>query len=168
MDVSAMSRNAPDAGLRREVEHLRAENARLRAMLEQVEGRTQALSSPLAPAAPGARMTLFEDDLRLPPVDARSSAGEMVALFRALFAGREDVHAIRWDNARTHKSGWSPAVVGGPANARRPDREYVPLSDAVVEAHLSGRTHPGIYPLLPDDTCRPLACDFDGDKVAQL
>jgi hypothetical protein len=53
-------------------------------------------------------------------------------------------------------------VVGGPANAKRPDREYLPLTDAVIEAHLSGRTHVGLYPLLPDDSCRLLVCDFDG------
>jgi hypothetical protein len=32
----------------------------------------------------------------------------------------------------------------------------------VIEAHLSGRIHVGLYPLLPDDSCRLLACDFDG------
>jgi hypothetical protein len=55
----------------------------------------------------------------------------------ALFAGRDDVYATRWSNPRTGKAGWSPAVVGGPANAKRPDREYLPLTDAVIEAHLS-------------------------------
>jgi hypothetical protein len=45
-----------------------------------------------------------------------------IALFRTLFYGRDDAYAIRWDNARTGRSGWSPAVVGGPDNARwRPE-----------------------------------------------
>ena len=55
-------------------------------------------------------------------------------------------------------------MVGGPANAKRPDREYLPLTDAVIEAHLSGRIHVGLYPLLLDDSCRLLACDFDGSS----
>ena len=29
-------------------------------------------------------------------------------------------------------------------------------------AHLAGEVHAGIYPLLKGDTCRVLACDFDG------
>jgi superfamily II DNA or RNA helicase len=97
-------------------------------------------------------------------VAARSSGEEKIALFRALFAGRDDVYAIRWDNPRTMKSGWSPAVVGGRTNAKRPDREYLPLTDAVIEAHLSGRIHVGLYPLQPDDSCRLLAGDFDGSS----
>ncbi len=32
----------------------------------------------------------------------------------------------------------------------------------MIEAHLSGRLHVGLYPLLRDDSCRLLACDFDG------
>ena len=38
---------------------------------------------------------------------------EKVALFRSLFVGREDVYALRWENASTRKTGWSPAVKGG-------------------------------------------------------
>ena len=43
---------------------------------------------------------------------------------------------------------------GGWANARRPDREYLPLTDEVVERHLAGEIHVGLYPLLRGDTCR--------------
>jgi len=32
-----------------------------------------------------------------------------VALFRSLFRGREDVFPRRWENAKKHKSGYSPA-----------------------------------------------------------
>ena len=51
---------------------------------------------------------------------------------------------------------------GGWSRARDPDRECLPFTDEVVEAHLAGRVHAGLYPLLPGDTCRLLACDFDG------
>jgi superfamily II DNA or RNA helicase len=109
---------------------------------------------------PLARTTLFEDVLAaLPRVDAQSPAEAKIALFRALFSGREDIHAVRWENSRTGKSGWSPAVVGGPSNARRPDREYVALTDAAIESHLTGRIHVGLYPLLSYDRLIP-AQDF--------
>ena len=85
-----------------------------------------------------------------------------MALFRSLFAGRDDVHALRWDNERTGKAGWGPAVRGGWANSRRPDREYLSYSYEVIERHLEGAIHAGIYPLLPGDACRLLVCDFDG------
>ena len=158
-----MNRDTSEDELRREVEHLRAENARLRALLGQPADGALATRPPRAFGDPVTRTTLFEDDpAGLARVDAQSPASEKIALFRALFAGREDIHAVRWENSRTGNSGWSPAVVGGPSNARRPDRAYVALTDAVIESHLTGRMHVGLYPLLRDDTCRLLACDFDG------
>ncbi|MGH9920597.1 MAG: TOTE conflict system archaeo-eukaryotic primase domain-containing protein, partial [Nitrososphaerales archaeon] len=75
--------------------------------------------------------------------------------------GREDIHALRWENA-SGKVGWSPAVKGGWKNARRPNREYLPFTDEVVATHLEGSTHMGLYPLLKGDACRLLVCDFDG------
>jgi hypothetical protein len=93
----------------------------------------------------------------------RGSAPEAkVALFRSLFVGREDVYALRWENERTGKAGWGPAVRGGWRNARRPDREHLPLTDDVVGRHLAGEIHAGLYPLMRGDACRLLACDFDG------
>jgi hypothetical protein len=64
-------------------------------------------------------------------IDRSSSRKAKVALFRWLFAGREDVYALRWENQGTGKGGWGPAVRGGWANARRPDREYLPWSNEV-------------------------------------
>ncbi len=98
-----------------------------------------------------------------PGVDKNSPAELKVALFRSLFLGRDDVHALRWESARTGKTGWSPAVIGGWANAKRPGRQYVPLSEEVVESHLGGESHLGLYPLRRGDECRLLACDFDGE-----
>ena len=95
-------------------------------------------------------------------VDGQSSTTDKVALFRSLFAGRDDVYAVRWENGRTGKSGWSPAVRGGWPNSHRADREHLPYSEEVVNRHLGGDFHAGIYPLLRGDTCRLLACDFDG------
>src|SRR5439155_2817587 len=94
------------------------------------------------------------------PRDVPSSASEKVALVRSLFHGREDVYAVRWENARTGKSGYVPAVAGG--WSRNGTNAYLPLSDEPVERHLRGRESIGIYPLLADDSCWFLACDLAG------
>lgn len=73
---------------------------------------------------------------------------------------RSDVFAVRWENAATGKSGWSPAVRGGRTN-RAKTRDYLPLTHEVFTRHLLGQATIGIYPLLRDDTCMLLACDFD-------
>jgi hypothetical protein len=155
--VDASRPQADDThALRRENSELRAENDRLRGLLG-VGTRDEAVS-PWEP-------TLFveaEDDASNVPVDRNSPREAKVALFRSLFAGRDDVHALRWENTRSGKAGWSPAVRGGWANARRPDREYLPLTEDVLDSHLSGVAHVGLYPLLKGDACRLLVCDFDG------
>ena len=114
--------------------------------------------------APTWEPTLFSEPAEAAgrKVNRRSPPEEKVALFRALFRGRDDVYALRWENARTGRSGWSPAVKGGWVNARKPDREHLPLNDQVVSDHLGGVHHAGLYPLLDADSCRLLVCDFDG------
>lgn len=149
-------------GLLGEVEALRAENARLRSLLGLDEPARRNGIEPWEPS-------LFPQSVERAvshDVDQSSSAESKVALFCSLFVGREDVHALRWESARTGKSGWSPAVVGGWANAKRPGRTYEPLTADVVDAHLSGGAHVGLYPLLHGDECRLLACDFDGSGWA--
>ncbi|MHB8671090.1 MAG: TOTE conflict system archaeo-eukaryotic primase domain-containing protein [Acidimicrobiales bacterium] len=95
-------------------------------------------------------------------VTSGSARADKVRLFRSLFRGRDDVYALRWENSRTNKAGWGPAVRGGWANARVPGREYLAFTDEVAQDHLAGRIHAGLYPLLRDDSCRLLVCDFDG------
>ncbi len=103
-----------------------------------------------------------------PAVTAASSPAQKLALFRARFAGRTDVYALPWVSRRTGKKGWSPAVRGGFFTDATADTDLLPLTDTVLEQHLrGGRTgdrefHVGLYPLLPDDLCRLLVCDFDG------
>ena len=142
--------------LARRVAELEAENHRLRALLGPgAEGR--------AAAAPAWEPTLFpQAPWPSSAVTRRSSPTEKVQLFMSLFRGRDDTHALRWDNPRSGKSGWGPAVEGGWANIRRPDRQLLPFTDTVVHDHLEGRVHAGLYPLRLDDSCVLLACDFDG------
>ena len=138
--------SAPEA----EMAALRADNARLRRLLDLTAEQAR------PPAA--AQTGLFLDSPG--PVTASSSGPDKVRFFRTLFAARTDVYAIRWDNARTGRSGWSPAVEGGWRKGT--NRPYLRLTDRVVEAHLKGEVHLGLYPLLIGDTCHWLAADFDG------
>ncbi len=133
-----------------ELVRLRAENARLRRLLEL---------TPEQARPPDATQTgLFFD--RPGPVTASSPGVDKVRFFRTLFASRRDVYATRWENARTGRSGWVPAVEGGWRKGTR--RPYLRLTDHIVEAHLLGEVHLGLYPLLAGDTCHWLAADFDG------
>jgi superfamily II DNA or RNA helicase len=131
----------------REVERLRAENQQLRTLLS-LSQQTQTILTRGAPEPPPAG------------TDSPASADEKIALVRRLFGGRDDVYALRWENVRTGKSGYVPAVVGG--WSPHGPKTYLPLSDEAIEQHLRGRESIGVYPLLTDDTCRFLACDFDG------
>jgi len=143
------------AGLEEENARLRAENERLRGMLGLPAGEL--------PEADVEAGRLFPEDDRLPQVDARSPAREKVALFRALFRGREDVYARYWCDERSGKKGYSPAAR---SLSGRGARDYLPLTDEVLYRHLAGEEIVGLYPLLRDDTCRVLACDFDGPTWA--
>lgn len=147
------------AEAQRELVRLRAENDRLRGLLglhaEKAGAHTAEPES-----------TLFGVAERLPGVDIGSSADQKLALFRALFAGREDVYAVRWENPRSGKAGWSPAVLGGWPRSANKHREHLPLTADIIAAHLTGRDTIGLYPLLADDACRLLACDFDGSTWA--
>ncbi|MCX5357258.1 DEAD/DEAH box helicase family protein [Streptomyces sp. NBC_00124] len=155
-----------NAELREEIARLRADNARLHSLL----GRD-------VQAAPAA-IPLFPEPVSVPPptgagglpyADASSSAEAKIVLFKALFAGREDVYAKRWVSAKSGRSGWSPAEDNPfDKNKAEEDRVFWPLTDETIYRHLDptrqGRSelHIGLYPLLADDTCRLLACDFDG------
>ncbi len=41
------------------------------------------------------------------------------------------------------------------------NRELIPLTNDVIQHHLTGKYTIGVYPLFPDETCRFLAVDFD-------
>jgi hypothetical protein len=86
-----------------------------------------------------------------------------VDFLAALFGARRDVYALRWENARSGRTGWTPVVRGGwRTGVPAAEREYLPLSEEVLTAHLSGELELGLYPLLEGDRCCWLAADFDG------
>ena len=128
-----------------EIKHVRArlrtletEQLALRARLEELERQRtvlEAASSVLNTSA-------------TPSVTMASSSSAKVALFRRLFAGREDVFPIRWDNRKTGKGGYAPACanewVKGVCNKPRvkcgecPNQAFIPVSDEIIERHLRG------------------------------
>lgn len=145
-----------------ELNQLRRENARLIGLLEAhgIAWRSgEAAPTEPAPIAKAA------------PASGPSSTQGKVALFRRLFRGRDDVHALRWQSNNSGRSGYAPAC----ANEWRPGvcekpriscrdcqhRELLPLTDAAIYGHLAGEHTIGLYPLLENDTCHLLAVDFD-------
>ncbi|WP_157742413.1 hypothetical protein [Micromonospora chokoriensis] len=96
--------------LRREVERLRAENARLARLLELRGQDTSAVPEQLsAPVEPPGLVTMA------------SPTRDKLALFADRFRARVDVYAVGWNNARTE--GWpstSPATPRSPTMSPRP------------------------------------------------
>lgn len=99
------------------------------------------------------------------------TAAAKIHLFKERFRGRTDVFPRRWENARSGKSGYSPAcgnewvrgICGKPKTrcSECPSQQFLPVDDATVLAHLNGEHTMGVYPLLPNDTCWFVAADFD-------
>ena len=141
---------------RRERDLLVAENRRLRERLGETAAERASVASPRAfPTEPVVAPP--------EPIDDTAPANVKLAAFRSRFLGRDDVYALRWEDQRSGRSGYAPAVAGGWAAAKRTGRrDYLPLTDAVLERHLRGRDTVGLFPLLDDDTCWLLAADFDG------
>ena len=149
------------AAIRAECLRLQEENERLRKMLGLP---VEAVESTLRTTA---ESRLFPSAEPLPTVDSDSSIAEKIALFRILFRGREDVYPVFWINERIGKKGYSPAVKGGWSGFREKQKDYLPLTPDVIQAHLSGEETIGVYPILKDNTCWFLASDFDGTDWAE-
>lgn len=150
---------------RSELDRLQGELAAAHREIERLRGLLGLTAH--QPAESGWEPTLFPEHPALPPVDDSSPNTLKLELVRSLFAGRQDVYALRWENASSAKAGWSPAVRGGWQRSRsKARRDYLPLTDDVLVAHLRGDAAVGIYPLLEGDSCRLLACDFDGKTWA--
>lgn len=110
-------------------------------------------------------------------VTGTASPAAKIALFRSLFRGRDDIFPKRWSNAKSGKSGYSPACANewAPRVCDKPrikcgdcpNRHFVPVTDSVIDRHLRGEGAGGrefivgVYPMLADETCWFLAADFD-------
>ena len=141
------------------VERLRAENARLIALLE-----THGIDWRAAAPSVVAREPAPETEL------SRLSTEDKVALFRRLFRGRTDVYAARWES-KNGRSGYAPACANewrpGICEKPRikcgdcPNRAFLPVTNDLIYDHLAGKVTAAVYPLLPDDSCYFVAVDFD-------
>jgi hypothetical protein len=153
-----------------ERDYLLAENHRLAHPSQGSRSAVQAVTNYLlkdaVPAAPTAKPSYSTSLL-----DNESPLIKKIRLYRSLFHGRDDVYAVLWQNKTTLKSGYSPACnnewVSGLCQKFKikcntcPNREFLPLTDQVIQNHLEGKTTTGVYPLLKDDSLHFLAIDFD-------
>ena len=92
-------------------------------------------------------------------MDDGSPSEKKIAFYHAQFAAPTDVYAVRWENNRTGRSEWMPAVRGDWRKGA--DRDLAP-TDEVIRRHLTGALEIGPYPHLDGDRWRWLAADFDG------
>lgn len=96
-------------------------------------------------------------------VSRASSAQEKINLYKSLFVGRQDVFALRWHNAKSGKSGYSPVCANkwqaGKCDLKKyscavcPYKLPVKLDDNYIFNHLAGRDELcrdviGLYPLM--------------------
>ena len=133
---------------------LRKENDRLIALLEA--NRIDWRFPPNPPDPPDSTPNSSLDE-----VTSTLGSREKIALFRRLFQGRTDVYPIRWESKTSGKSGYSPACANewraGVCEKPRikcsdcGHRLLIPLSDAAIHEHLTGKRTLGVYPLLADD-----------------
>lgn len=135
-----------------ELNTLRADNVRLRRLLQLSEEQARAAANDQATLTGASASS----------VTMGSSSTDKVGFFFDLFRCRTDVYALRWENRRDGRSGWMPAIKGyWRKGMNRADAPYLPLTPEVVDAHLRGEAHIGLYPLSDDDTCWWVAADFD-------
>ena len=110
--------------------------------------------------------------------DKSMTMAQLVALYRELFYGRQDVYAVRWENqkAGTHgyapkcKNEWDRNICGKAMRIKGACKKCVykenqEITDATIQQHFTGTgvnaLVMGVYPLLEDESCRFLAIDFD-------
>ena len=82
-------------------------------------------------------------------INRQSSPQEKINLFKTLFSGRQDVFALRWFNAKSNKSGYSPVCgnkwLSGKCDLKKyscatcPYKLPVALTDNYIYNHLAGK-----------------------------
>jgi superfamily II DNA or RNA helicase len=162
-----------------EIERLRQENAQLRKKLGTEISETKAAYRQPGPPSLGSSARVEEtqeaqaygeyglsNSTRTAAVSSSFSSRDKIKLFRTLFRGREDVYAVFWFNERTGKKGYSPACEDPWSLRKGKAKQYLPFTDKVILSHLTGEKIIGVYPLLKDDTCCFLTCDFDKEGWA--
>ena len=160
--------NAKLAELAERLRALDRERAAIVAEIEALRSTSAAATSPSGVAS---------GEQGVGHIHFHSSSETKIALFRRLFQGRTDVFPVRWENARSGRSGYSPACANEWARgvcekpkvkcSFCPNQAFIPVDAASIERHLRGTKQDGtpfvmgVYPMLADDSCWFLAADFD-------
>lgn len=108
-----------------------------------------------------------------------ASPDQKIDLFKSLFIGREDVYAKRFFNTKTGKIGYVPVCanewVQGICDKKKskcnicPNKSFIAFNNRAIYNHLKGddefcRDVIGTYVMLPDETTKFLAIDFDEES----
>jgi len=153
---------------------LEEENRRLQKLLITNQISFQIIDEIIEPKNPESlpdRLSVISESPK--SISKSSPLSDRVQLFMSLFHGRDDVYALRWENKRSGKKGYSPACKNSwiPGVCPLPQKkchqcsnpDYLPYTSESVERHLSKQCKDvmGIYALQPDDSCWFLAIDLD-------
>lgn len=157
--------------LSRENRRLAEENERLKAQLGMAGFELSRSGAAKAAAEKNIRDDRSTGSDPFPSLTNTSDSDLKIKLFMSLFRGRDDVYAKLWVNKNKTKKGYSPVClnqwkVGVCGKPKTPCKKcsnqlYAALDEQAVESHLRGNIVAGVYPMLPDETCRFLAMDFD-------
>jgi len=154
-----------------ELDRLKEENRQLKARLQLLDTEDPNYFSPESSTEKNGFAAEATECFPSSVICNTSDSTDKIRLFRALFKGREDVYAKRWENKKKNISGYSPVclnewsvgICSKPkiACSKCAHKSYAVLDKDVIENHLRGNIVTGIYPMFPDETCCFLAIDFD-------
>ena len=163
--------------LQQRIKQLEEENANLRLMLQNA-GIPLPSKAYIYTAEPKSQNSL--PATKVTPTKSNHSDQEQLARrFFSYFWGREDVYAKRYVNKKTDTPGysvqcsnlWDPAICPKALNnkykcSKCDNMVHAKLTPKELVKHLEGKKSDGsdvigVYPLLPDNTCRFLVFDFD-------
>jgi superfamily II DNA or RNA helicase len=150
------------------IEAIRQEETRLAELDEERRGVAERLQQLRA------QLATLETEATFATESSSLTKSDKITLFRSLFRGREDVFPKLWISRKGDRKGYMPACANDGIYTLCGKRKfprikcgdcdhqaYIPVSDEMIREHLQGKQTIGVYPLLPDDTCRFLAVDFD-------
>ena len=161
------------------INYFAATHEDIRCILEEKAGAVSTKAEPAdifaqsPPELPAADISITSSQTL---VTRNSTPQGKIDLYASLFVGRQDVFALRWYNAKSDKSGYSPVCENKWQSGKCDMKKYpcascpfklpIPLSDGYIFNHLAGKDSAcrdvvGLYPLMEGDVCRFLAFDFD-------
>jgi superfamily II DNA or RNA helicase len=154
-----------------ELDRLKEENRQLKAQLRRLDTKDSHHFSPKSNTEKSSFEAEATECFSSSVICNTSDSTDKIRLFKALFMGREDVYAKRWENKKKNISGYSPVCLNEwsvgictkpkIACSKCAHKSYAILDKDVIEDHLRGRIVAGIYPMFPDESCCFLAIDFD-------